>query len=517
MDSQAVNRRGATGPDSLSRGVAAAFGLGALSSGLVTQAISALALLFYNQVVGLSPAQVGLALMLSLICDAVCDPAIGLWSDNTRSPWGRRHPFMYAAILPSGLAFWLLWSPPAMLSQTAAFVWLLATLLATRICVSLYEVPSTSLAPELAPDYDARTGLISARYFCGVLGALAASLLAFQLFLADRAGGLAHRAGFAGFGAAGGALISLSLLVSTLGTHAHAQRLAPRPATTIDDPSAAVGIGRQVRHALTNRNFLAIVVSALLSGMALGMTTGLATYFNLYFWGLDTNDLSLLAAPGLAAAIVAVLAAPPAARRWGKKPVALAVFTASVAASIAPMSLRLLGLLPGNHWPWLLPMLLVETFTAGALTLIGMIVVTSMLADVVEDNAARTGVRSEGFFFAANSVLQKSVTGVGLFSAGLLLSAVHFPHDVAHTPVSAAMMHALGWAYLPATTLLSAASLAVLSLFRIDRAAHQANLARLAGGLEPASPLQASPLAVTEPTRPSVDAGTAKPAPQFFA
>ncbi len=67
-----------------------AFGIGALSSGLAAQAITILALIFYNQVVGMSAAAVGLALMISLICDAFWDPAIGLWSDRTaiadRSP-----------------------------------------------------------------------------------------------------------------------------------------------------------------------------------------------------------------------------------------------------------------------------------------------------------------------------------------------------------------------------------------------------------------------------------------------
>jgi GPH family glycoside/pentoside/hexuronide:cation symporter len=65
--------------------VRTAFGMGALSAGVLTQALSTLALLFYNQVIGMSPATVGLALMISLIFDAFWDPAIGLGSEIGRA------------------------------------------------------------------------------------------------------------------------------------------------------------------------------------------------------------------------------------------------------------------------------------------------------------------------------------------------------------------------------------------------------------------------------------------------
>lgn len=468
-------------PAGLPRRVAFAYAIGALSSGLVGQALTALALLFYNQVVGLSPAAVGLALMISLICDAVFDPALGVWSDSVRTRLGRRHPFMYAAIVPAGLAFWLLWSPPASLSPGGAFAYLVATLISTRLAVSLYEVPSTSLIPEMAPDYDARTGLISLRYFCGVLGALAASLLAFQVFLSDRAGGVTHRAGFGGFGLAGGVLISLTLLVSTVGTH----RMIPRLRAAAGGAAHGEGLAAFAAHlldALRNRDFATLVTAAVISSMAAGITSGLGTYFNLYFWGFSSNDLAALAVPVTLAGVVGVVLAPFIARRWGKKPVALVVLTASVLASALPMGLRLLGLLPGNSWPWLLPLIMIESMIAALLGVMGLIVVTSMLSDVVEDNAARTGRRAEGLFFAASGVLQKAVAGVGTFVSGLLLTLVAFPTHAAPGAVPPTLMHRLGLVYLPVTTLLTLAALAVLSRFRIDRARHAANLAVLAKG-----------------------------------
>lgn len=459
----------------LSFGVSQAFGVGAIASGALSQALGALALLFYNQVVGLSPAMVGLALMLSLTFDAVCDPLIGMWSDNTRSKLGRRHPFMYAAIIPSALFFYLLWTPPVGLTETQGLAWLLGMLLPARFFCSLYEVPSTALAPELAPGYHARTGLLGLRYFWGVLAALIVTLLAFQGFLAERNGGVANRAGYAAFGVAGAALIGVTLLISCLGTHRRAAAIAAAPAGRLSFGALA----GEVRGALANPNFVALIVYSLFGSISFGLTASLTTYFNLYLWGLSTDQISLLAAPALIASAVGVGLAPVAARKWGKKPAALGLSTAVVLVGALPMALRLVGVLPGNNWPWLMPLLAAETFLATTAVLMVMILSTSMLADVVDDSAVRSGRRSEGLFFAVNSLLAKSVSGLGAFGAGLMLSAVHFPQHALPGQVSQETVHALGFIFMPTALVLTAISLFALSRFRIDQATHEANLDRL--------------------------------------
>ncbi len=457
-------------------GVRLAFGVGAVSSGVANQAVSTLCLLFYNQVVGMSPAAVGLALMISLVFDGLWDPAIGLWSDAIRSRIGRRHPFMYTSIVPAACSFWLLWNPPAGLSHGAGFAYLLATLLAVRLSNSLNEVPSTALAPELAPDYHARTGLLGLRYFWGVLGAMSTSLMAFQVFLSQRHGGVTNRAGYAAYGIAGAVVIGTTILISCLGTSRRAAAHAPQPAMRLhfrDVPS-------EIRAAFTNRNFAAIMFASLFAGTAAGLTGGLSLYFNLYLWGLSTDDLSVLLLAGLAASFIGVVLAPIVSRRWGKRPVVIVLFTVSIFTAVLPMAFRLLGLLPGNSWPWLLPLLFVETFIAGTLSLMGLIITTSMLADVVEDNAVRTGRRSEGLFFSANSILGKAVAGIGTLASGLMLTLVEFPHDASPGQVSQHIVHTLGFLYLPAALALSMSSVVSLFYFRIDQAKHEDNLLRLA-------------------------------------
>jgi len=91
-----------------------AFGVGQSAEGITSSAYNLLILFFYNQVLGLSPALASLALFLALVVDAVTDPLVGSISDSYRSALGRRHPFMYVSAFPVALAFYALFSPPAL-------------------------------------------------------------------------------------------------------------------------------------------------------------------------------------------------------------------------------------------------------------------------------------------------------------------------------------------------------------------------------------------------------------------
>jgi GPH family glycoside/pentoside/hexuronide:cation symporter len=91
-----------------------AYGLGSTAEALVFTATSSFTLLFYNQVRGLDAGLVGTALAIGLFVNAFVDPIVGSWSDRTRSRWGRRHPFMFGAILPAALLFYALYNPPEM-------------------------------------------------------------------------------------------------------------------------------------------------------------------------------------------------------------------------------------------------------------------------------------------------------------------------------------------------------------------------------------------------------------------
>ena len=101
-----------------------AFGIGQYAEGLQGTGFGLFILFYYNQVLGLSGTLAGAALFIALLFDAVTDPLAGSLSDNLRSRFGRRHPFMYASAIPLALSFLGLFSPPKGMNEVELFLWL---------------------------------------------------------------------------------------------------------------------------------------------------------------------------------------------------------------------------------------------------------------------------------------------------------------------------------------------------------------------------------------------------------
>jgi Na+/melibiose symporter-like transporter len=493
-------------PPRLGLATKVSYGLGSVAQGVGTVALSTTIINYYLvRVVGLRPAVVGLVILVSLVIDAVLDPAIGRWSDTFRSRLGRRHPFMYASALPIALAIAFLWRHPSGLSNDALAIYVLVMLIVLRLCGGLYQIPSDALAPELAPDYHERTGLISWRWFFGLFGALVVSVILNAVFLRKDA---SHPLGqndpdaYAKFGVVAAIIVFVSIIASAAATHRYIPYLKPAP----DRRQSAGQSLREIVHVLSNPSLLAIMASGLISGVAGGISATLTGFMNYYFWGLTPQVVAGMTALAAPAAIVGVVTAPMLSRALDKKRTMITVFTLSIFTGVIPVSLRLLGVLPPNGSP-LIPLILVaDLFVAGTLGLIGFVIIGSMVADVVEDSAVKTGVRSEGLLFAANGLLPKITTGVGGLVGNLMLEFVHFPAKAqlgGLDVVDPAIMRHLALVSLPIGAVLNLASVAVLLFYRIDRGTHEANLEalRLAASVgEPPTMLPTGGPSIGEPS-----------------
>ncbi len=89
-----------------------AYGIGGFVNNLLASAIGGMSIIL-TLALGVSPALVGLLGLFPRIFDAVTDPLVGFISDNTKSRWGRRRPFIFAGAIFTGLVFALLWQIPA--------------------------------------------------------------------------------------------------------------------------------------------------------------------------------------------------------------------------------------------------------------------------------------------------------------------------------------------------------------------------------------------------------------------
>lgn len=468
---------GTTARADLRLGTKLAYGVGSIAYGAKLQVLGVL-LFFYNQMMGLPAHLVSTVLSAAIIIDAVWDPLVGQVSDNAHTPWGRRHPFMYASALPVALCVVFMLNPPAGLSGTGLLVFAATMAIGARMMISLYEIPNSALVAELAPDYDRRTSLMSWRYFFQTVGqAIAISLSSF-VFLRPHDGlpGQFNKAGYGPFALTVGVIMFASIIVSSLGTHGQIKTLrAPmRRKSTFKE------IARGFLLTISNRNLVVLSIAGMLFGFMVGLSGGLTFYFNTYLWGLSTAQIGTIALSALVGAVPAVILAPLLSRRFGKKPVCVSLFFCSIVAVTAPIACKLAGIMPPSGSRELVVLLLVAHMTTSAFSMMGFIIVSSMIADIVEEIELTTGQRSEGLLFAADTFLQKVTTGVAAGLPGWLLLRVGLPVGAHPKTVDPSIMIHLAQLYLPTVTVLMLCSTTCILFYRIDRQQHESNLRRIA-------------------------------------
>lgn len=455
------------------------YGVGSVAYGVKDNGFSFFLLLYYNQVLGLPEEWVAAGIMVTLLVDAFSDPIVGYFSDNFRSRWGRRHPLMYAAALPVAASYFLLWSPPAGLSPPALLAYLVVVAIGVRTLVDFYEVPSSALVAELTDDYHERTKLLSFRYSFGWWGGLTMAVLAYAVFLqpdSTHSVGVLNPDGYRRYGLAASCIMLGAILVSALGTHRYIPYLRQPPARR------QIGLGgalREMRETLTSRSFVALLCAGVFLAAAAGMTAALNIYFNTFFWQLTSDQIALLVLPNFVSAVLAFALAPRVSRRLGKRRAVIVVALGALFFGPLPVVLRLLGLFPPNGSPALIPTLMVANTVTVTLFIAASILISSMVADIVEESELTTGRRSEGLFFAGATLVQKASSGLGVLIAGLLLRAIDFPRQAKPADVDPAVVQSLGLVYAPVIVGLYLVGILFLSTYRIDESTHAANVETL--------------------------------------
>ncbi len=134
--------------------------------------------IFLTDVVGIDPRLASFAALISVIWDAVNDPIVGNMSDNVRTRWGRRRPFMLIFALPFAGAFLMLWWAPPWDNQLALVVTVTLAYMISDTLQTLVTVPYLALTPELAPKYDERTSLTTFRMFFNLAASLVTAVAA---------------------------------------------------------------------------------------------------------------------------------------------------------------------------------------------------------------------------------------------------------------------------------------------------------------------------------------------------
>lgn len=385
----------------------------AYASGMLVNNLQAAALpammVVLNLGLGLDPRLVGIIGFLPRIFDAVSDPVMGHVSDNTRSKWGRRRPYIFAGAIAAGLVFMGMWQFPDGCSRTFYFWFFLIGLITYFLTYTVYATPFVAFGYEMTPDYHERTRLHAFANAAGQLAWIGAPWIwAIMASYQNKV----HGASVLGVWF-GGAIILLGLVPAIFCRERPVERRA-------EDSTAGIsGVTRNLKQffqsiaiALRCKPFVKLCSATFLvfNGYQLGVSFALYVMIYYVFGGNDEAAGALNGWWGSLTAICTIGVIPLTAlisEKIGKR----RTFLLTISLSIVGYAIKWIGYNP-DHPYWLLASCPLVAFGTGSLfTLMG-----SMISDVCDYDELESKERREGVFGAIYWWMVK----VGMALAGLM-------------------------------------------------------------------------------------------------
>ena len=143
-----------------------AFGFGMLANQMFPAAMGVF-LVVLVQDLGFSPLAWGLIFFAPRLFDAVTDPVMGFISDNTRSRWGRRRPYVFIGAIIMGISYIAMWQLHADNGLTFNFIYFLSLSFVFYLGLTIFSVPFVAMGYEMSGDFHERTSIMAVAQFIG--------------------------------------------------------------------------------------------------------------------------------------------------------------------------------------------------------------------------------------------------------------------------------------------------------------------------------------------------------------
>jgi len=387
---------------------------------------------YFNIGLGLSPAWLAAILMILRAWDAVSDPLMGNISDNARTRWGRRRPFIVVGAFCTAAVYPFLWRPPTGHGDWAMAVYLTVVGILFFTSFTCWSMPYYALQLELTPNYDERTRLTAWMTFVGKLTSLAGGwLLAFLAspLFANKTTGKADIVGAMQTCSwyIAGIILVLGLMPAFF--------VKDRPLAAMASHQATESFWASIRESAHCKPFwtlIAVTFFLIMGNTAMG---SLGTYVNVYL--VNDGDLgaaSIIEGWRSSGALITGLASIPfwtwVAERFDKKVALQLVLGIGVLAHL----LYIVCIRPDMPYLQVVPGVL-QSGVLGAVWLI----LPSMKADAAEYEELRTGRRREGSLNAFYSWFVKVALTLGVGLNGVLFTLSGFDVKLAAQPAEVLM------------------------------------------------------------------------------
>jgi len=378
-----------------------------------------------NISLGLSAFWLGVIMIIPRLWDALSDPIIGHLSDNTRTPWGRRRPYLLAGGILVAVFFvvmwWIprgdqvrVWFPTETGFQVFQLAYILFSLLLFFTACNIFEIPHGALGMEMTADYHERTRLFSAKSFVGNLFAMSTPWLF----------ALANMRLFKGTGNEADGMRYVSVLIAAL--------IIPLSfwwTFQLREPGFVKAAKHEktpfwgaMKRTVSNRNFVMLTLTIFTLAMGFNFVQLLGSYIPIFyvFGGNKVAGAYLLGINGTIWAVTGLLAVFPLnwiSPKLGKRNTLMISILLMCLAQLS----KIVCYNPGFPYLIVIPTILLSAgmlffFTLGS----------SMVGDICDEDELQTGYRAEGSYYSIFWWLIKMGTAFASFIAGALIVLTAF-------------------------------------------------------------------------------------------
>ncbi len=407
-------------------GQKAAFGAGHLVLNLLPGALG-IFMFFLLTAFGMDPVLAGLLGGLPRIFDAITDPIMGFISDNTKSRWGRRRPYIFVGAILSGVLFAVLWQLDPENSQAFNFWYFLIFSMIFLIGNTMFATPLVGLGYEMTSDYNERTRLMA---FSQTIGQIAWMIVPwFWVLIADpdlfptQAIGVRKLSIIVGV-----VCMVLGILPALFCRGIDSANMENRKEINFKSlGSNMVDLFRGIVEVSKSRPFMRLCGATFLVFNGFQLVASFSFFIIVYYmfdgdFGAAGNWpawFSTITAVVTAFAVIPIIS--KIANKYGKR----RAFIISTVISIVGYILKWWGFDPGNPWLMFMPIPFMAFGLGGLFTLM-----MSMTADVCDLDELENGMpRKEGTFGAIYWWMVKMGQALALVLQGFVLKFVGFISD----------------------------------------------------------------------------------------
>ncbi len=403
-----------------------AFGSGHLANQLFPAALGVFMVVLVMSL-NMNPVLAGILGALPRFLDALTDPIMGFISDNTKSKWGRRKPYILLGSVITGLSFMVMWQLNPENSQTYNFFYFLIVSIFFYIGYTIFATPLIGLGYEMTPDYNERTRLMAVSQWMGQIAWMIAPW--FWVIIYEPSIFSSAPEGARTLSIWVGALC---MILGILPALFNKEMIVPDKTKMANLSIKEMAVNTKeflngIKLTIKNKPFMKLCGATFFIFNGFQTIAQFAMFIIVYylFAGDKVASGTWPAWFGTVSAMATAFMVIPIITRISEKLGKKNAFLIATLISIIGYALKWWGFNPDNPWLIFMPIPFLSFGIGGLFTLM-----MSMTADVCDLDELNNGERREGMFGAVYWWMVKLGTALALLTSGIVLQAVGFNESI---------------------------------------------------------------------------------------